>query len=220
MNIKQLFFGTSILLSINTTLSQTNKIDIGFESAVGVAYITGSDRAKNDYKATYGIYTGFFAQFNFNKVLSIRTGIGAETKGFSAKLVLTDPYGNPAGKYRPRIGLNYLTVPVLLRATFGKTSPFFFNCGPYISYLLKQPSYLQKITFNQIVPYRKYDFGISTGVGFSIPIKTKAAISFEIRQNFGLYNINSTLFYSDDETINTNSTLALLSFSRKLGFRN
>lgn len=137
----------------------------------------------------------------------------------------TDISGNPLGKITITINTNfdYLTLPILVRATFGKKVQFFLNAGPYFGYLIKQ-TFVSKgtnfptTTSDNTSLDKRFDTGISTGLGISVPIKTKFAFSFEIRNNLGLFNV-SAVPVANNGTIKTNSTNFLLGFTYKLGQR-
>ena len=218
--MKQLLIRTCLLLSLNRLVGQTNRIDLGIEGGSGPIYLRGSAIVGNYHKPAIGFCGGFFLQFNFKRIISVRTTISGERKGSTATMMLTDPYGIPIKELKIKTDLYYVTLPVLLRATFGKKCSFFLNGGPYIGYLIKQPTVeALSVTFGNTSPFKKFDFGITTGLGFTIPVNPKTALSFEARHNLGLYNV-APVSYPNDKNIKTNSAHLLLSFTRKLGFRN
>jgi len=221
MNIKQSSLIVIVfLLSVKIAFTQTNRTDLGFEGGLGVIYLRGSDAVVKYQQPAIGFCGGLFFQFNFKRIFSIRTCILSEKKGSATDLILTDSYGRTVQDLKLKTNLYYVTLPVLIRATFGKKSKFFLNGGPYIGYLIWQPSEVSLgVTLSNTAPLKKFDMGITTGLGFSIPIKSKSAFSIEIRHNLGLYNINPVLS-SNNETIKTNSANLILSYTRKLGFRN
>ena len=94
------------------------------------------------------------------------------------------------------------------------------NVGPYFAYLIKATDVskgdnITTSTFDHTPYLKRFDTGISTGFGFSIPIKTRFCISFEVRNNLGLYNI-SAIPVIDNGSIKTNSTNFLFGFTYKL----
>ena len=222
-NIKSLFFGLLFLTVGGTTYGQTNKFDIGVAGAPSLIFLRGNDFIDNNHKPTIGFSGGLFFQYNFKKVVSLRTNIAFERKGSVLTSQTTDINGNPLGEFTTHTNFDYLTLPILVRATFGKKVQFFVNAGPYFGYLIKQtfvskggniPTTTSDNTFSD----KRFDTGISTGLGLSVPIKTKFAFSFEVRNNLGLYNV-SAVPVSNNGTIKTNSTNFLLGFNYKLGQR-
>jgi hypothetical protein len=222
-NIKSLFFGLLLLTVGGTTYGQTNKFDIGVEGSPSLIFLRGNDIIDNLHKPTIGFSGGLFFQYNFKKVVSLRTNIAFERKGSVLTSQTTDIIGNPLGEVNTHTNFDYLTLPILVRATFGKKVQFLVNAGPYFGYLIKQtfvikgdniPTTTSDNTFHD----KRFDTGISTGLGLSVPIKTKFAFSFEVRNNLGLYNV-SAVRVANNGTIKTNSTNFLLGFTYKLGQR-
>jgi hypothetical protein len=220
MNKKQTFLCACLILLVNITYSQTNRFDLGFEGGLGRTSLRGTEQFNEFYKPTLGFTAGFFLQYNFKKIISIRTGISGEKKGSVTKpIALTDAYGKPISEIKLTTTLYYATLPVLFRATFGTKYRFFLNAGPYFGYLVYQPTPQSSgLTLGGSAPLKKIDMGISSGFGFSIPIKTKAALSIEIRHNQGLYDISPNT-NANHETIKTTASYLLLSYTLKIGQR-
>lgn len=222
-NIKSLFFGLLLLTVLGTTYGQTNKFDIGVEGSPSLIFLRGNDIIDNLHKPTIGFSGGLFFQYNFKKVVSLRTNIAFERKGSVLTSQTTDINGNPLGEITTNTNFDYLTLPVLVRATFGKKVQFFVNAGPYFGYLIKQ-TFISKgdniptTTSDNTSLDKRFDTGISSGIGLSVPIKTKFAFSFEVRNNLGLYNVSAVPVVNNG-TIKTNSTNFLLGFTYKLGQR-
>jgi hypothetical protein len=222
-NIKSLFFGLFLLTVLGTTYGQTNKFDVGVEGSPSLIFLRGNDIIDNLHKPTIGFSGGLFFQYNFKKVVSLRTNIAFERKGSVLSSQTTDINGNPLGEITTNTNFDYLTLPILVRATFGKKVQFFVNAGPYFGYLIKQ-TFVSKgdniptTTSDNTSLDKRFDTGISTGLGLSVPIKTKFAFSFEVRNNLGLYNVSAVPF-ANNGTIKTNSTNFLLGFTYKLGQR-
>jgi len=220
---KSIVFGLLILTVGETTYGQTNKFDIGVEGSPSLTFLRGNDFIDNNHKPTIGFYGGLFFQYNFKKVVSLRTNIAFERKGSILKSEATDINGNPLGEITTNTNFDYLTFPILARATFGKKVQYFINAGPYFGYLIKQ-TFVSKgdniptTTSDNTSLDKRFDTGISTGLGLSVPIKTNFAFSFEVRNNLGLYNVSAVPIVNNG-TIKTNSTNFLLGFTYKLGQR-
>jgi hypothetical protein len=222
-SIKSIFFGLIILTSGTTIYGQTNRFDIGVEGGPSLISLRGNEIIDQYHKPTIGFSAGLFFQFNFKKIVSLRTNIAFERKGSVATMQTTDNNGNPLGEVTTHTNFDYLTLPVLVRATFGKKVQFFVNAGPYFGYLIKQTFVREgdndpTTTTDNSFRDKRFDTGISTGLGLSIPFKTNFAFSFEARNNLGLYNVSGTTVVNNG-TIKTNSTNILLGFVYKLGHR-
>jgi hypothetical protein len=223
-NYKAHFWGLLILTLGYTSYGQTNKIEIGIEGSPSLVFLRGNDVIDNTQKPTIGVSCGLFFQYNINKFFSLRTNLAYERKGSRASGVATDIKGNYLGEITINTNFDYVTLPILARATYGKKIHLFVNSGPYIGYLFKHSivitgDNIPTTTDEDISQYKRFDIGITGGLGLSIPIKTKFAFSFEVRNNLGLNNISQAKVVNDG-TIKTNSTNFLLGLSYKLTQRN
>jgi len=217
MNIKKLLLYICIIVVTLTGFGQTNKVDFGIEGGAGLINLRGSENFNENQDPSIGYSGGVFFRYNFKKIISLHCGLSAETKGTSTTIVLTDQFGNPIGEFNQKTNLFYLSLPILMRASFGEKNIFFINGGGYLGYLLSENS-SQTTGIGMKSPFKEFDYGISCGLGFTIPIQAKDAFSLEIRYNLGLNDINNTNSTSDG-IIKTNSMILLLSYAHKFGFR-
>ena len=223
ISIKSLFCGLFLQTVLGTAYGQTNKVDIGVEGGPSLIFLRGNDLIDNNHKPAMGFSGGLFFQYNFKKVISLRTNIAFERKGSVSTAQSTDLNGNPLGEFNTNTNFDYLTFPILIRATFGQKVQCFVNAGPYFGYLIKQTSVsksnnIPTTTIDNTSLDKRFDLGISAGLGLSLPIKTRFAFSFEVRNNLGLYNVSEVPVINNG-TIKTNSTNFLLGFTYKLGQR-
>ncbi|MBN4065980.1 PorT family protein, partial [Candidatus Amoebophilus asiaticus] len=125
---------TIILLTTLTvwtaTYGQTNKFDIGLEGGPSWTSLRGNDILEDFNDPTIGYSGGLTFQFNFPKLISLRTNIAYERKGVIAKTQAADINGNPIGEITTHSNFDYLTMPLLTRLTFGNKMTFFINVGP------------------------------------------------------------------------------------------
>ncbi|MEO6903030.1 MAG: porin family protein [Bacteroidia bacterium] len=222
-NSKSLFFAILLLTFGLTTYGQTNKFYIGVDGGPSLIFLRGSKVIDNHQKSAIGFSGGLFFQFNFKNVISLRTNVAFERKGGKFTAPATDNNGTSIGELTACSSIDYLTLPVLVRATFGNKIQYFINAGPYFGYLLRDRVVVKGdniLTFigDYTASDKRFDTGISTGLGLSVPLNKNLAVSFEIRNNLGLYNI-SAYPIDNNGTIKTNSTNGLFSFTYKLGQR-
>lgn len=210
----------SLLFSISA-FSQQNKWNVGIIGGAGVTALGGNYNKKPD--PNIGFYTGLSGQYNFNEHFAIHTELAFDRKGTSNKITYTDPSGNDVGTGKAINQLNYLTLPILFRASIGTKVKYFLQAGPYLSYLLNDtrkfssgtddPRYNFKV--NVTSHTTQMDFGMSAGLGAVIPVKEKLAISFELRGNYGLvdlYNRRSSNVNELNQSLNF-----LIGINYKLG---
>lgn len=219
-------FLLTLILSVilaTTALGQQNKFEIGVEGGPSIIFLRKNINTGELYKPAFGFSGGIFLQSNFSSIFSIRTNIAFERKGeiYTGKylLGLTMPSRN--------LNFDYLTLPILVRATLGKKVNYFINAGPFFGYLIKHTAIIKDPNIQQNTTdftnfYNRFDTGISAGLGISVPIKEKFSISCEIRNNLGLYKISDSPYliasrFPIESTIKTNSTNLLIGLGYKLG---
>lgn len=217
----------TVLLSILTlsVFGQINMFDIGVEGGFSVTSLRGNEIIDMHHKSRIVYSGGVFGQFNFKKVISIRTGAYFESKGSSIESTMTDQTGQPIGTIKIKQNFDFITIPLLVRATFGKKLlNYFVNVGAYYGCLLKQTESIEgsqdhpDMTVDRTHNYKRNEVGISTGLGLSYTFKFPLAISFEVRNNLGLTNTSKLPVYNGG-TIKTNNLNFLFGVCYKLGQR-
>ena len=211
---------TLLILSFGTILGQgINKVELGLEASPSITSLRGNDVIDKYHHSKIAYSVGISLQYNFTRRFSLHANLGYENKGSKVEAQLTDNLGNPIGISKGHTNFEYLIFPILARASFGKEITFFVNVGPYISYLLRQtntskvgnsPSMTLDNTYND----KRFDIGISSGLGISIPLGHKFKFSIEARDNLGFYNI-SAASVSNNGSIKTNSFNFLVGLTYK-----
>jgi len=221
MKKAELFLIASSIFSL-ALLGQSKKINLGVELGPSYTFLWGNHFISENNDPTNGYAAGFAFQYNFSNLFSLHSNLAYEKKGTKSTANLRDDQGNFLGLFTVHNNLNYITLPVLARLSFGNKMKFFINTGPYVSFLAKQ-TYVHEAILE--LPEQKYDgtdayqgidFGLSSGLGFTIPISDSFFFSLEARNNLGIYNI-SKLPLSYDGGLLTNSTNLLLGFSYQFG---
>jgi hypothetical protein len=171
--------------------AQINKFEFGVEASPSFTFLKGS-RIEKYYNGTLGFSGSITFQYNWRKRIALRTNIAYERKGGEGEFDFTDNYGASIGKGVVNLNFDYLTIPVLVRYTFGKRVKYFINGGSYFSYLIKQTLVFKGANSdgesNNTSSYNRLDVGISLGIGLQYPINEKLILSSEIRGNMGLAN--------------------------------
>lgn len=212
------------LLTLVTSISisaQQKSFDAGIEGGPSAIILRGNAAIDSTHKPTAGFSFGLFLQYNFINRISLRTGIGYEIKGTGVELraIRTDNMGNTieTKKINATLHLNYVSVPLLFRKYFGKKTNYFINGGPFFGYLtgISQSQSENYFAAPDIAYYKRIDAGITAGLGAVVQLKV-VSISFELRNNLGLYNINAATSFYNDNTIRTNATGLLFSLSYPL----
>jgi hypothetical protein len=210
-----------IVLTFCKSYGQTNKFESGIEGSPSLIMLKGNDYFYYRNNPTIGYSARLFFQYNFKKIISLRTNLAFERKGSIVNSQSFDEYGNSFGSLQTKSKFDYLTIPLLVRATFGKRVLFFANAGPYLGYLLNQTDIskgenVPKTKTDNTSSFKRFDFGVSAGFGLLVPIEQNFALSFEARDNVGYYNISKVPV--NRGSIETVATNFLFSFVYKFGF--
>ena len=210
------------LLSTNILFGQYSKINLGVEGGPSAVLLWGNDALNESFSLRQSFSAGVSFQYNFNRIFALRTNVAFERKGNSTTVLARDEQGNFLGEFSLLNNLDYLTIPLLARASFGNKVKFFVNGGPFIGFLLKQ-TYVHE-AFNEF-PEAKYDgtdtynskdFGATFGLGFTINLTKSILLSLEGRNNLGLYNISKLSVIGDGKVL-TNSAQLLFGVSYQFG---
>lgn len=215
---------STILLAIlfsSTSFAQDYKFEIGIQGGPNYTAM----RFKNDMIQEYNkprmsASGSIFFQYNFSNLFSFRFDPGFESWSYKTKdFVATDPAGNIIGTIKIHTTFNYITLPILLRASLGNKTKVFFNAGPSFNVLLQEKNVVKGAGYSteqkNTDQYKTLNMGIVAGIGIGIPIKENLSLSFEIRNNLGLTNINKNS--NKDFGIKTNSTSLLVGLAYKFG---
>jgi opacity protein-like surface antigen len=220
--MKNVLITASLVVIATLSFAQQNRITLGVEGGISLATLSTDIGPVNDtYSNRTGYAAGLAFQYNFPKVLSLRTGIMYELKGTSFPLDSASIAANPNAAKDALDEIDYLTVPLLLRATFGDKINFFVNVGPYWSLLLKRTVILQAASsyatdqeIDLTDDTKKIDFGISAGIGASAVFNERIVISLEVRDNLGMTDIAPQTY-----ELKTRTILILAGVAFKFGSR-
>jgi hypothetical protein len=217
MKTCSLFF---VLFTLLGGIAKAQSCDAGLELGPGVSTLRGNFWVESMHAPQIGFSGGVFIQKNVSNLISFRAALLYERKGSSFTAPLTDDQGNSLGDMKTNFNFDYLTVPVLFRTTVGKKVRFFANAGPYFSYLLKQAvvskgDQMKTLKQTDTQGYKRFDMGITAGIGLSFPVCGIMNMNVELRNNTGLVNVsNRPMSYNG--TLMHNSTNLLVGVSYRL----
>ena len=214
---------------VNSVNGQTNKFEIAIEGGSGATHFYGNVLTLDNLKPIIGGYAGILFQYHFSRIFSVKSGCSYERKG--ANFILNSWEFNADYVYQ----LNYLSVPAVIQAEFGRKVRFFINTGPYFSFLLSQ-NYIAKnaasgsgnwllISASSEHEQVKYDFGINAETGVKINVATNTAISVSLADHCGFINTKKQPLFTDaihapvnsDNTTFNNSILVVFGISYGFG---
>ena len=210
-------FNTPAIGQVNSSL------EVGAQHILAFSKLHGNPFVNQMHTHTVSLGRSLYFQYNTKSPFSVRAEPGFERKGSQLDVASTDMNGNPLGMTNVKIKLDYYTLPVLCRATFGSDKVnYFVNAGPFIGYLNRSSVYVSGGGMPDMDPmndsgnYKELDAGVSVGAGITIPVKDVIIFSVEARDNYGLYN-TSRLPVINNASVKTNSVCLLLAMGYRFG---
>jgi len=213
-----------VIAMLNTCIlfGQYSKINIGIEGGPSAVLLWGNDILNDNIAPRQSFAAGVSFQYNFNRIFALRTNVAFERKGNSETNNFRDNQGNFLGNIQTQNNLDYLTIPLLARASFGTKVKFFVNAGPFVGFLLKQ-TYVREAfeqypetTYDATDTFNNIDYGVTFGLGFTINLTKSFLLSLEGRNNIGLSDISALPVYRDGNMF-TNSSNLLFGFAYQFG---
>ncbi|HVU99355.1 MAG TPA: porin family protein [Puia sp.] len=143
-------------------------------------------------------------------------------------------------KFKNKAILDYLELPILAKLTWGTPWQFYVNAGPYAGYLLhakektsgasliyadpqgQQPLGTQygpvppqdfAATTDVTSSIKRWNVGVTGGIGVAKPLGTRNKIFFDTRFEYGFINIQK---YKEDGKNNTGNVLLSLGYAYRL----
>jgi hypothetical protein len=218
--MKRVFISAALLLTSTLSFAQQNRISLGVEGGISLANLAVNNTGYQDiYESRTGYAAGLAFQYNFPKVFSFHTGLMYELRGATFPDSATTA-ANPSSTAEWLETLDYLTVPLLLRATFGDKINFFVNGGPYWALLLKRKQVLEAAAnypeqeIDLTSQTERTEWGIAIGAGASAVFNERIVISLEARDNIGMEDIAPQSY-----VLKTRTFLILAGVAFKFGSR-
>lgn len=214
-SVKNVLLSVGILCS-TIVFGQNNSIEFGVEGGGSLISLRGDGFVVDKNVNDVGFATGFSFLYHFNDHFSLKTNMFYERKGNEINYFYHElPFDKQdiyiKEKFENKYQLDYLTLPVLARYSFGKQKNFFVNAGGYVGYLLKSTLInnelpkVGRVEKDNTRSFSRLDFGITAGIGGQINLKDNLKLSIELRNSLGLQNIGKI----DKENYNEGKGLIL-----------
>ncbi len=222
------------LFSTTLSIAQTGKFSVSVEGGPSVSYIYKNSLPAESFKPTVGGYAGVLFNYRFKKHFALETGLAWEQKGTKFYKALASVIYNlqpsaVANEYTYyadyTFRFNYLTLPVMVKASFGRKLRFVASGGAYFSLLLSQ-TYVSNGHSNFLIDpstyteKKPYDLGLSGSLGIEIGVMKNAAISLKFSDHLSMINTNLFPIFTmvTGETVNSDRSSYINSAMVSLGF--
>lgn len=215
-----------LILFFSLAVSAQKKLTVGILGGVNSANFY--NYSVNLRKANLISYSfGADIAYLLNDNLSFRTNLMFERKGEETIIQPVDFSGNVL-LGSTNFNLDYLTLNILARGSFGNKFKFIAEGGPYVGYLLSANA-VGKVNnssgsqWNPITGYnpvnqdimsghKSTDFGMVVGLGIEYQLNAKFAVSLTIRNSIGLTSVTKENTLNSNLKTNTISGLAGLNY--------
>lgn len=198
----------SIIAILATTTHQAVAADIFSSNNISVGAKGGMSLSRVNFQSSVpqkmigGIVLGASARYISEKHFGLIAEFNMEQRGWNEDF-------SPLEGYKFKRQFTYLQVPFLTHIYFGsEKARFFINAGPEIGFMIgdKTTSNFDyehaadnaeiQSTYRKIEQYtleveRKFDYGISAGLGLELSFSRKHAVNLEGRFYYGLNDVFS-----------------------------
>lgn len=185
--------------------SQVIFTQVGFEGGLTFAKVTGDPILDFFLERDQGLSLGPTVWMPLNKRYSVRSHLFFEQKGAKGIFPLNDEEGDPLGFFQTKIRYNYLTIPLLIEAAWGRKLKLTASMGPYVGIMLNQTTTFtdlvsgDQITDKTMSDYSPWDGGWILGSGLRYNATKRLSLLLDGRLCFGWANVASKpVLYSLD----------------------
>ncbi len=221
----------------NANTQDSSKTRCSVRPVAGVIFGRNASSNKlGNYSTNAGSTTGLAFDYRLGNSVSLQTGILFERKGYalSDSSLYYHRFASDSRYKRSRIDskidLDYLTIPLDLKFSFGDPVTFYFDFGFYTGFKVNAlchgtairkniSSYgytEEKVNISDAVEgyYKDVDFGYQTGLGFQFPFRKNMKFDFGIVYSESFSSIikkpeENTLHYTNDDRSIKNGTVAI-----------
>lgn len=202
----------------------TQTVLVGLEA--GPAYT--DLRLSNEFsRKIFDPMAGFTAGTNFTirftKNLGLKTGLNFERKGTQAELFFTDENGVPIEEITNKEMFDFISLPILLEASFGNRIKGIVQLGQSIGFLAQHTTQLKNLPsingsekFHRTDDFRRVEHAIVGGLGLELQLSEVVSAQFLVRPSYGLTNLDNDSFAFGGNEIRTVSVAGMLGFQVRL----
>ena len=227
--MKKLYIVIIILLISNQINSQKNndkypKFKFGLNVGPNYTSLRGNFYAGREtakYDPQFNFFGGLFFEYKLDKHLSIVANLNYENKSVESNYLYYDSFldFNPE-HIEDQIKFKYINLPILLRCHFGGDNNLFLNTGIFVNNLIDVENIITNtdtgekynaLDFNSFFDIN--DIGLVLGIGSNFNISSRNCLSIELRDDYGIQDINSLNLYYENYTSKTNSIKLILTWS-------
>lgn len=188
MKNKAILLALIFLTTLECVKAQTQ---LGIKAGVNYVnnvIVNSPDDSNQDNQYRLGYHAGVFGRIMLTNKLFLRPELLFSNKGYKSD---GQPDAQPSGE--ARLHLNYINLPLLVG--YEIVDNLTFSLGPELGYLVSAKSKFATETIDVKNAWdNDFDFGLSTGVNYSISEK----LAIEIRYTHGLSSVIDNVMITDE----------------------
>jgi hypothetical protein len=188
-------------------LSAQKRYSVGLEGGPVMTFLWGNKEIRENYDPAAAFSGGITFLYQLLGKSHLKTGLFFDRRGGKEDYAITF---DQTYSWRVYHHYNYLSVPLLTYISLGKKGRLFADTGLSFDFLLKMKTIAHSLDGygtqkdDKTENSYRFNLGILIGLGWSYPLREHLALSMEIRNNLGLFNvdkknpskyINTTGFY-------------------------
>lgn len=199
--------------------AQYYKFEAGYEAGPSLGKFWSNTIKAKHFIMDVNYSHGVFFKYHVTKNWSFQTGIYQDVIGTHEFITLKNDLGEETGRATLRREVDYITIPLIARFTFGNRFRTSFMAGTFFSHALQHRLVTdfgdhQEYTnvTNQI---NRFNSGIILGAGVEYSLFKQCNIGIEMRDQLGLANLDpkNSLSY-----FRTNSLQFMVKVSYRFGY--
>ncbi len=223
MSLNKILLPLFLLLSTIVLSQKKHPIKLGVNAGTNYNSIRGSNLTK-DTKDSFGYCIGGSFEIQINANFSFLTNINYDRKSivknyrgaiYPQNIVITDPAIYPVVDVKEVTKFDYLSIPLLAKLYFDGYHESFINAGVSINIPIEVRNYSNdiqnNIDYTQL--YGQNYFGLQIGIGHDFELTEKTQLTLELRDNFGVTEIESKSFYGESTKMNSINLIATWNIS-------
>lgn len=187
--------GLLLMISLSASGQEYNWA-FGIQLAPGLSTLRGNEHIEKSYDAAFGLAGGLSVFRKLGEHWSAGMELLYERKAQKTEVIITDYMGNDAGKAKVFSRFDGMTVPLLVRYSFGKEKFHgFMDVGPQVFFLSKHSfnsssTLIDELNAEDTENYNKTDLGICFGAGAAYDVSDHIQVTAEVRDFLGFTNMS------------------------------
>jgi hypothetical protein len=199
--------------------AQYYQFEAGYEAGPALGKYWSNSMSPKHFITDVNYSQGFFFKYHIKRNWSVQTGFYQDVIGTHEYITLKNILGEPTGRATLRREVDYITLPLMVRYTFGNRFRTSFTAGTFFGYAMQhrlETDFGDHVeTTDMSNQINRFNTGIILGAGIEYSLFKQCTIGVDMRDQLGLANLDpkNSLSY-----FHTNSLQLLIRVSYRFGY--